>query len=95
MQQRLLEELANVTARPLSITFERLRRSGEVPDDWRWVKVTPVFKEGKKKDPGNDRPVCLTLVPRKVTEQILLEVTSKHMKKKVIANSQPVFTRSD
>ena len=92
----MLEELANVIARSLSIIFERLWGSGEVLDDWRWVKVTPVFKEGKKKDPGNDRPVCLTLVPGKVTEQILLEATSKHEKdKKVIVNSQHVFIRAN
>ncbi|KAK4831102.1 hypothetical protein QYF61_015405 [Mycteria americana] len=55
----------------------------------RWVDITPIFKEGKKKDPGNERPVCLALVPGKVMEQILLEAKSKYMKdKKVIANSQ-------
>jgi len=26
---------------------------GEVPEDWRTANVTPVFRQGKKKDPGN------------------------------------------
>lgn len=38
--------------------------SGEVPADWKLAKV-PVFKKGRKEDPGNYSPVSLTLVPGK------------------------------
>ena len=66
MNPQMLRELADVIAEPLSIIFERSWRTEEVPEDWRKANVTPVFKKGKKDDPGNYRPVSLTSIPGKV-----------------------------
>ncbi|KFV79947.1 hypothetical protein N308_11790, partial [Struthio camelus australis] len=85
MHPRVLRELADVIARPLSIILERSWRSGEVPEDWKKACVSPVFKKGKKEEPGNYRPVSLTSIPGKVMEQLILEVITKHLEdKKVI-----------
>ncbi|GAB0208256.1 mitochondrial enolase superfamily member 1 [Grus japonensis] len=62
--------------------------------DWRKTNVTLVFKKGKKKDPGNYRPVSLTSIPRKVMEQLILGVINKHVEdKKVIGSGQHGFSK--
>jgi len=64
-----------------------------VPEDWRKANVTPVFKKGKKEDPGNYRLVSLTSILGKVMEQLILEVVIKQVEEKVIRSSQHGFTK--
>ncbi|GAB0207209.1 mitochondrial enolase superfamily member 1 [Grus japonensis] len=87
MHSRVLRELADVIAMPLSIIFKRSWRTGEVREDGRKANVTPVFKKGKEEDPGNYRPVSLTSIPGKVMEQLILGVISKHVEEKVVIGS--------
>ncbi|PKU27117.1 rna-directed dna polymerase from mobile element jockey-like [Limosa lapponica baueri] len=80
---RVLRELANVIARMLSIIFKKSWRSGDIPEDWKKANVTPIFKKGLKKDPGNYRLIGLTSVPEKVMEQIPLGTIASQMKHRI------------
>ena len=75
---RVLRELAEVIAEPLSIIYQCSLLTGEVPEVWRLASVTPIYKKGCREDPGNYRPVSLTLVPGKVMEQIVLREITRH-----------------
>jgi len=69
---RVLRELAEELAKPLSITCQQSWLTGEVPDNWRIASVTAIYKKVWKEDPGRYRPVSLTSVQGKIMERFIL-----------------------
>ena len=67
--------------------------SGELPVDWKLANG-PVFRKRKEAEPGNSRPVRLSLVPGRTMEEILLGVTEQQLKDSVpMGHSQHPFTK--
>ncbi|KAK4824113.1 hypothetical protein QYF61_010736 [Mycteria americana] len=77
---RVLKELADVLTKPLSIIYQQSWLTGKVPADWRLANVMPIFKKGRKEDPGNYRPVSLTSdLGDLLMEQIILSAITRHV----------------
>ena len=68
---RVLKELADVLAAPLTTLFQASLDKAIVPSDWKKASVCPIFKKGEKSAAANYRPVSLTCVTSKIMEHIL------------------------
>ncbi|GAB0207944.1 mitochondrial enolase superfamily member 1 [Grus japonensis] len=91
---RVLRELAEVLTKPLAFIYQQSWLTREVSVDWRLANVMPIHKKGRKEDPGNNRPVSLTSVLGKVTEQIILSAITWHIQdNQVIRPSQHGFMK--
>ncbi|KAJ7410300.1 hypothetical protein BTVI_53886 [Pitangus sulphuratus] len=91
---KILKELADVIAKSLSMIFEQSWESGELSADWKLTNIVPIFKKGKKEDPGSCRPVSLNSVPGKVMEKIIVGGIEKYLKdNRVLGHSQHSFMR--
>jgi len=53
MHPRVLKEVADVVAKPLSMIFKKPWQSGEVPAEWKKGSITPILKKGEKDGPRN------------------------------------------
>jgi hypothetical protein len=69
--------------------FKTFTGDGEVPDDWKVAKVTPIFKNGSKSEPGHYRPVSLTC---NVLDTAIWDDLMEHLERNKLVNpSQPGF----
>ena len=89
---RVLKELQNKIASPLTILFRKSIASAKIPDEWRDAEVTPIYKKGNKSDPANYRPVSLTSVTGKMLERIVKEPLSEYLENNnLLSNAQHGF----
>ena len=88
---QILKELKEQLSLPLSILFRKSLDEGEVPREWKDSSITPIYKKGKRSEPGNYRPVNLTSNTCKLMEKILKVEVENHLENHVISNSQHGF----
>jgi len=91
---RVLKQLADVLAKPLSISYHQSWLTGEVSVDWKLADVMPIYKRDQKEDPENYRPASLNSVSTKVMEQIIFSTIMWHTQdNQVIRPSQHGFMK--
>jgi len=75
---RLLRELSEQIASPLTTIIQQSLHDGTVPGDWRKANITPVFKKGQKYLCSNYRPISLTCVVSKLMEHVVCSSIMNH-----------------
>ena len=91
---RILKELSNELAEPLTYLFKKSPEEGKLPDDWKHAEVTAIFKKGEKSNPSNYRPVSLTSVVCKIMESFVRDAIQEHMESnKLYTSCQHGFRR--
>jgi hypothetical protein len=70
LHPRVAKELAEVLSGPLATIMNKSMVEG-APQSWKDANVSPIFKKGDRKQPGNYRPVSLTSVICKAMESII------------------------
>jgi hypothetical protein len=92
LHPRILKEAAEEIALPLAHIFNKSREESKLPQIWKDANVSPLFKKGKRSDPGNYRPVSLTCIICKVMESIIRDRLMKHMdENKLLSDHQHGF----
>ncbi len=76
---RILKELASTLSTPLTILFTASLEQKKIPSDWKYAKVSAIYKKGNKKQPGNYRPVSLTSIICKLLESVIRNSIMEHM----------------
>ena len=78
---RVLKETSTAIAPALTVLYNNILTSHDVPEDWRTAIITAIFKKGSKSDPGNYRPVSLTCIICKILESIIYDFIIEHLTK--------------
>ena len=91
---RVLKELAEQLAHPLTNLFNKCMKFGRIPKAWKVAEVRPIFKKGDKTQPGNYRPVSLTAIVCKLFESFFRDALYEHIvKNKLLSNHQFGFCK--
>jgi hypothetical protein len=88
LHPKVLFETRDFIYKPLSIILQQSMETGTVPCDWKIANVSPIFKKGDKKSPGNYRPVSLTSIICKLCESIIRDKIMNHMENNNLFSSQ-------
>ena len=92
---RFLRDSA-VTIAPLITHIINLSiKQGQVPQDFKLAKVTPLHKKGSKLDPGNYRPISILSAISKIIEKIVYEQIARYLEEnRLIYEFQSGFRES-
>ena len=78
---KILQLFARELAPAVTLLFQASLHQSKVPSDWKWSRVVPVFKKGKRNSPANYRPIALTCLLCKTMEHILVSNMATYLEK--------------
>ena len=69
----MLKEAAPIFAPSLTHIINLSITTGIFLDEWKLVRVSPIYKEGAKSDPNNYRPISVLPVISKLIERVVFD----------------------
>ena len=91
IHNRVLYEIRDEIARPLTDLFRYSLDTGELPSNWKVANITPICKKSRKVDPINYRPVSLTSAVCKMMKRLVRDELENHLEKTGVAQSLPTW----
>ena len=85
---RILLELADYIAGPVALLFNMTIKHGNLPRDWKWDNISPIYKKGSNKIAENYRPISLTSVLCKLMESFIRQLIFEHLQTKRLLSSK-------
>ena len=80
ISSRVLKELADQMAMPLSLLFNQSIEDGKIPADWKEAYVSPVPKGGDLSLSSNYRPISLLSNLDKIFERAIFKHIYNHLR---------------
>ena len=71
MHRQILIELVDLVSKPLALLLNKTMDEGCIPQDWKMVYVSPIFKKGARNKAENYRPIGLTSIVCKLMESFV------------------------
>uniref|UniRef100_A0A0X3PTK8 Reverse transcriptase domain-containing protein n=1 Tax=Schistocephalus solidus TaxID=70667 RepID=A0A0X3PTK8_SCHSO len=84
---KVLNELTEQLALPLSKIFESSMEAGALPTEWKIANITPIYKGGERTSPNSFRPVSLTSICCKMMEKIIKTELMRHLEENNLLSS--------
>ena len=75
---RILKELVDLLSEPIIVILHKTYQNGELPHDWKFANISPIFKKGSRSLAENYRPISLTSVC-KLVEVFVKRVIMQHL----------------
>ncbi len=88
---KILKELTSTIAPILTKIYRRLYATGKIPEDWIRANIVAMFKNGRKSEASNYRPISLTHVRCKILEHIINSIMSHAQDHNIIYDLQHGF----
>ena len=68
---RLLKDASAIISKPPADIINASLHQGDIPDDWKYTCVIPLFKKGKAEDMDNYRPISILPTVSKLLERVV------------------------
>lgn len=76
---KALKSVKNLILDKLTTSINKCLERGYFPESLKIAKVSPIFKSGKKDDPGNYRPISVLPIMSKIFEKIIYNRLDQHL----------------